>query len=71
MEVNHYPAFRVRKLKQNSSDYQLLQLLSLPLSRLRRPASPTRGSKIVWKLGWGVENSVSKCAVRVEYSVLK
>ena len=30
-----------------------------------------QGPRIVWKLRWGVENSVSKCAVRVENSVLK
>ena len=30
-----------------------------------------QGPRIVWKLGWGVENSVSKCGVRVENSVLK
>ena len=25
-----------------------------------------QGPRIVWKLGWGVENSALKCAVRVE-----
>ena len=30
-----------------------------------------QGPRIVWRLGWGVENSDSKCAVRVENSVLK
>ena len=40
-------------------------------ARLRNQASITeqdvrkrlQGSRIVWKLGWGMENSVSKCAV--------
>ena len=30
-----------------------------------------QGPRIVWRLGWGVENSVSKCAERVENEVLK
>ena len=30
-----------------------------------------QGPRLVWKLGWGVENSDSKCAVRVENSVLR
>ena len=30
-----------------------------------------QGPRIVWRLGWGVENSASKCAVRVENPVLK
>ena len=30
-----------------------------------------QGPRIVWRLEWGVENSDSKCAVRVENSVLK
>ena len=29
-----------------------------------------QGPRIVWRLGWGVEYSVSKCAVRVENQVL-
>ena len=29
---------------------------------------PSEGPRTGWKLGWGVENTVSKCAVRVEIS---
>ena len=29
-------------------------------------AGCVQGPRIGWKLGWGVENSASKCAVRVE-----
>ena len=33
--------------------------------------SEVQGLRIVWKLGWGVENLVSKCGVRVENYVPK
>ena len=37
----------------------------------RQVGSDDQGPRIVGRLGWGVENSDSKCAVRVENSVLK
>ena len=41
------------------------------LSKALKPSSMfhedhDQGPRIGWKLGWGVENSASKCAVRVE-----
>ena len=30
-----------------------------------------QGPRIVWNIGWGVENSASKCAIRVENPALK
>ena len=38
--------------------------------RLSISVPKLQGPRIVWKPGWGVENSASKCAVRVENEVL-
>ena len=37
---------------------------------VQQAVTSIQGPRIVWRLGWGVEYSVSKCAVRVENQVL-